>query len=367
MDNLAHSLVGAWMAQAGLKRMTPLATATLVIGANLPDVDGFCSFAGEDTALLYRRGWTHGVLSLLVLPWVLAGAVVLWDRLVRRRGHPERAPVRFRALLLLAYLSVLSHPLLDWLNTYGVRLLMPFDGRWFYGDALFIIDPWVWLLAGASVVMADARTRAGLVGWGLLGAASSALILLTELVPWPVKVLWLGGVAAIVFLRARRASLWPVERVAAVCGAGLAVYIAGMLAGSALAERQAAWWLREQGVVFEWLVAGPLPANPFTRDVIVLAADRYHFVEVDWLGGAAGRFRFSHSSLPREPPGPIVEAALAAPQVRGFRQWLRFPTYNVEAREDGYRVVLQDVRYSRMRRSGIGTAVVELDRELRPR
>ena len=24
---------------------------------------------------------------------------------------------------------------------------MPFDGRWFYGDALFVIDPWFWLVA----------------------------------------------------------------------------------------------------------------------------------------------------------------------------------------------------------------------------
>ena len=22
---------------------------------------------------------------------------------------------------------------------------MPFDHRWFYGDAMFIIDPWLWL------------------------------------------------------------------------------------------------------------------------------------------------------------------------------------------------------------------------------
>ncbi len=30
---------------------------------------------------------------------------------------------------------------MDWLNSYGVRLLMPFSNRWFYGDALYIVDP----------------------------------------------------------------------------------------------------------------------------------------------------------------------------------------------------------------------------------
>jgi len=36
------------------------------------------------------------------------------------------------------------HPTLDWLNTYGMRWLMPFSGRWFYGDAVFIVDPGCW-------------------------------------------------------------------------------------------------------------------------------------------------------------------------------------------------------------------------------
>ena len=39
MDNLCHTLVGAALAQSGLKRRSPLGTVTLLIGANLPDVD----------------------------------------------------------------------------------------------------------------------------------------------------------------------------------------------------------------------------------------------------------------------------------------------------------------------------------------
>jgi inner membrane protein len=366
MDNLAHSLVGAWMAEAGLKRMTPLATVTLVLGANLPDIDGFTMLGSADTSLLLRRGITHGVLALAVLPWMLAGAVMLGDKYLRRRRHPEKEPARFWPLLLLSYLSVLSHTLLDWMNTYGVRVLMPFDGRWFYGDALFIIDPWMWLLAGAAVVMADARARWSIGGWLLLGAATTGLILSTDLAPLPVKLLWLVGIAAIVYLRVRGIRTLSVERVATVCGISLLLYMVAMFAGSRLAERQVAEWLRQQGTEPERLMAGPLPANPFTRDVIALLPGRYEFVEVDWLTGATGRFRISHPSLPREAPNPIVQAALDAPVVRGFVNWLRFPTYRVEEQADGYRVVLQDVRYSRTR-SGIGTEVVELDRQLRLR
>jgi inner membrane protein len=366
MDNLAHSLVGAWMAEAGLKRKTPLATATLIIGANLPDLDGFTMLAGSDTALLLRRGLTHGVVALALQPWLLAGAVVLWDRYLRRRRHPDKEPARFWPLLLLAYLSVLSHPLLDWMNTYGVRVLMPFDGRWFYGDSLFIIDPWMWLLTAASVVMADARARWSMGGWLLLGLATTGLILYTDLAPLPVKGLWLVGIAAIVFLRVRGTRSLPVERVATLCGVTLLLYMVAMFAGSRLAERQVTEWLRQRGTEVERVMAGPLPANPFLRDVIALAPGRYEFIEVDWLAGGAGRLRSSHESLPRAAPSPVIQAALAAPEVRGFVNWMRFPTYRVEEQESGYRVILQDVRYSRAR-SGIGTAVVELDRQLQPR
>ena len=46
---------------------------------------------------------------------------------------------------------MLTHPVLDWLNNYGIRLLMPFSPRWFYGDAVFIIDPWLWLALGGAL------------------------------------------------------------------------------------------------------------------------------------------------------------------------------------------------------------------------
>jgi len=366
MDNLAHSLVGAWMGEAGLKRKTPLATVTLVIGANLPDIDGFLALNNADASLWLRRGNTHGVLALAVLPWLLASAVMLADKYLRRGRHPEKEPARFWPLLLLSYLSVLSHTFLDWMNNYGVRVLMPFDGRWFYGDAIFIIDPWMWLLTGAAVIMADARARWSIGGWLLLGAASTGLILYTDLVPLPVKALWLVGVGAVAYLRVRGIRSLRVERVATVCGIMLLLYLVGMFAGSRLAERQVAQWLRQQGREPEHIVASPLAANPFTRDVIVLLPGRYEFIELDWLAGEAGRFRTSHPPIPREAPNPIVQAALAAPGVKGFVNWLRFPTYRVEEQATGYRVVLEDVRYTRTPNS-IGTAVVELDRQLRPR
>ena len=73
MDNIAHTLAGLALAEAGLKRRTALGTATLAIAANLPDVDALIYFIGDGAdALAFRRGWTHGPIAMLLLPLALA-------------------------------------------------------------------------------------------------------------------------------------------------------------------------------------------------------------------------------------------------------------------------------------------------------
>lgn len=164
MDNLTHSLVGALIGQAGLKRKTGLAMPALIIGANLPDVDATSLLWLEGVQhLAFRRGITHGPIAWVLLPLILAGALWWWDRWQARRGkRPEnRLPVRFGWLYGLAFLATLTHPALDWLNVYGIRLLEPFSSRWFYGDVLFIIDVWMWALLGFATWFSLRREKRG--------------------------------------------------------------------------------------------------------------------------------------------------------------------------------------------------------------
>ena len=159
MDNFCHTLVGAACGEAGLKHKTRFANATLMIAANLPDVDVLSFFTDTDP-ISFRRGWTHGVVAQLTLPIVFTGVMYAWGRL--RPYPPEgglhtRPPLRVGWLLLLSYVGVYSHVFLDYLNNYGVRLLAPFDWRWFYGDAVFIVDPWLWLVLGTGVWLARRR------------------------------------------------------------------------------------------------------------------------------------------------------------------------------------------------------------------
>lgn len=152
------------MGQAGLKRTTGLAMPALIIGANLPDVDAACFFWLEGTEhLAFRRGITHGPPALVLLPLILAGLLWGFDRWQTRRGtRPEaRLPVRFSWLYAMAFVGCLSHPFFDWLNVYGIRLLEPFSSQWFYGDTLFIIDPWLWAMLIGSVWWSRRREKAG--------------------------------------------------------------------------------------------------------------------------------------------------------------------------------------------------------------
>lgn len=141
MDNLTHSLVGAVLGRMGLKRLSPRAMPALIVSANLPDIDSFVAPWFGVTARTAHRGFTHGLGGLLTLPLFVLAMILVWEKL----QPGKEGPIKMGGLLLAGFIGTLSHSLLDLMNTYGVRLLEPFVSRWFYGDALFILDPWIWI------------------------------------------------------------------------------------------------------------------------------------------------------------------------------------------------------------------------------
>lgn len=301
MDNLTHTLVGLALADSGLKRTTRLGTAMLVIGANLPDLDGLMYFVGSSTdALAFRRGWTHGVLAMAALPLLLTGAALGWSRLARsRRGESAGIPLDPRWLLALAAIGIWSHPLLDLLNTYGVRLLMPFSGRWFYGDALFIIDPWVWAALSLGVVLTrilDRRSRS------------------------PAET-----------RRARRPA-----RVAL----GLVVAYAAAMAVSSRAGR--AFVERQSHIPALRTMVAPTPVDPFRREVIRDLGDQYEFGELVLPHPSYAWIRVEATG--RDRPGVLAASATRAGMQ--FLRWSRFPQFVTEHRGDCIRVVMSDARYA---------------------
>jgi len=367
MDNVCHTLVGAALAQSGLKKRSPLATITLLIAANIPDVDVLSLFWGGTAGLGFRRGWTHGILAVPLWPFLLAGAVVLFDRGITKRG------ARFWPLVLVSFVGVVSHPLLDLLNTYGVRLLMPFSDRWFYGDTLFIVDPWLWLLFGSAVMLAWTARRSGVVLWIVIGAATTLLIAMNPLVPAWSRITWLVALAA---LAAGRYLAGPVRSGRlAIGGIVLALaYIASMYTGSRLAEDEVRNWAALSGWRPLRVAAMSVPVESFRRVVIVDTPTRYVLVPVRWINLIGSDrvvdevLRFAPEFIEKGPPHPAIDAALRLPELQGTVRWLRFPSYEVSARPDGgYQVIIRDARFTIGTPQGFGViAVVQLDRNLKP-
>jgi inner membrane protein len=259
-------------------------------------VDVAAHFFGPAADLAFRRGWTHGILALALWPFALTGAMMLADRIVHRiRRATLPSGLVPGQLLLLSSIAILTHPILDTLNTYGMRWLMPFSGRWFFGDTLFIVDPWLWLVLGAGVMLSRSRR----------GRARAAL------------AISLGYVAA--------------------------------MALSTLAARHAARAeiaaLTDQPV--DRLMVSPFPVDPFRRRVVVEQGEVYRTAEFRWLAERhvdPGSMRV----FPKGPADdPAVRAAARTTLGRRFLGWARYPAFQLEPAGAGSFVVhIIDLRYA---------------------
>jgi inner membrane protein len=130
MDNLTHTLTGLALSRSGLNRFCPRAGLLIMIAANIPDIDMLSLIGGPLRNMEIHRGYTH---SLLCLP-AMACIPVALTALISRRRLP------WLTAWSLACVGIISHLLLDWSMSYGVRLLLPFSSRWFYLDLFSLVD-----------------------------------------------------------------------------------------------------------------------------------------------------------------------------------------------------------------------------------
>src|SRR6266545_7844383 len=120
MEPITHLLTGACLSRAGFNRKTALATATIVLAAEAPDLDVVSRLGGRVAGFAHHRGITH---TFIGVPFVAALVVLIVYGWYRRRCHGKPLagpPPRWGLLYGLACLSVLTHLLLDFTNNYGV-------------------------------------------------------------------------------------------------------------------------------------------------------------------------------------------------------------------------------------------------------
>lgn len=269
MENLTHSLLGAALAELALPADATTAQrrtffAVGVVAANLPDADLIYTGITPPPLgyLLHHRGHTHTVAGLLVQALLLG--LVLMAPTVRRHATPLRA-----RLAVLVSLALLSHLVLDSWNSYGVHPFWPVDARWFYGDAVYILEPWLWVLLGTTAAL-NTRNR---VGRWLLGALPGVLaIALAWLDLIPVAALAALLVAAIVVVVI--GGRWSPRIRSGSALAAVAVFVIAMFAvgqhARNLAERAATPGM--SGEVVD-LVMNPQPANPLCWNVLAIILD----------------------------------------------------------------------------------------------
>src|SRR5580765_6509721 len=168
MDNLTHSLVGLTIAKAGLERLSPYATTVCVVSANIADADfAYLVFGDSWTWLNHHRGITHSIVGTVAIGLLIPMLACAIERLVGVISH-RRSRIRFGGLLMASMIAAATHPFLDWTNNYGIRPLLPWSGQWFYGDLVYIVDPYIWLLLGATAFLLISQTKMKMAAWCLV-------------------------------------------------------------------------------------------------------------------------------------------------------------------------------------------------------
>jgi inner membrane protein len=345
MENFTHTLLGFTLAKTGLERATPLATTTLVIASNMPDIDSLMRFRGAFADLETHRGLTHSFIGILVLAIVLTIVLVFLDKRFRLHNDPFRRPIRPLRIFALACLGGLFHVFLDFTNNYGVRPLLPFSDRWFYGDFIFVVDPWIWLILGSSLVWLTTNSSVKVLLWLAVGIMLSLLMgfALQEpsarfpvVIPVAIRIIWFIGLVIIIFGAIRR---WGSagERLARYSLLVLGIYYLGMYMAHNSAIEQVRTQLPAEGVTS--IAAWPMPANPYLWNAVATTSETTYSCYIN-LSGSKSEWTENPVLKPE-----LVEALRTNPRTRSFMKFARYTISGVEESDDSYTINLRDVRF----------------------
>jgi inner membrane protein len=295
VDTITHSLTGLLMSRAGFNRVSPHATAILLLAANAPDLDAGSALGGSLAYIHWHRWIAH---SFIAVPF-LALAVVAVVRLAARK------PLHWGRAFLIGMAGVLSHLLLDSTNAYGIRLLAPFSSTWYRLDITSLTDLWI----GLALVAA------------LAGPAISRLVS--------------------VEIGARPGSARGVA-IFALCFVVVFDFARYALHQRAVATLDARLYANHLPLR---VAAFPFSTTPLWWRGLVEGANFYAIYDVNLLAEfdpSAGRMFY------KPDPSPAIQAAS---RTRTFEEFLRFSRYPlwqvtpVDVPENGLRVEAMDLRF----------------------
>lgn len=326
MENLTHSLIGATLAELALPRDATPSQRTFffasgIIAANLPDADlVYTSITPAPLGyLLHHRGHTHTIVGLAGLAACIG--LVTMIPVLRRLWQPSAA--RYWTLIFAA---LASHLIADAWNSYGVHPFWPLDNRWFYGDAIYILEPWLWTLLGVSVVMNTRSHRGRLIVSALLVIAMSAVVWMGMVSAIALVPLVVAGALLVARLRARppRVRAWASLTLAALFVVSSATVSRGMRDAATLSLAKPP----HRHLVD--VVLNPRPANPLCWTALAIEeANDSLYLRRRNLPFGASVFGFDACGKSSTEWAPVATQSLA--ELRGevvsncrVRAWLQF-------------------------------------------
>jgi inner membrane protein len=306
LEPITHFLTGACTGRAGLNRKTALATLTLVLAAEAPDVDVIGGFWGRAVGFEHHRGFTHSFVGVPIVATVVVSFVYLTWRLRGRKTRDPNLPPRWGLLFAYACLAGLSHILLDFTNNYGVRPFWPFSERWYSWDIVFIFEPVMFglLLLGLVVplIFSLIDKEIGARRRGPRGRIGATVALLGVVLMWGVRDY--NHRRAVNALEARTYREVDPIRVSAY----------------------------------------PAIVNPFKWYGVVETPAFFALAPVDSLSPEVDPEGVMNIHYKPEET-PVTLAAKKSYAGRVFLDWAQYPVTETEVLEDGYIVHFQDLRY----------------------
>ncbi|HAF15254.1 MAG TPA: hypothetical protein DHU55_01655 [Blastocatellia bacterium] len=358
MDNLTHSLVGLAAAKAGLEKLSPGTTTLCVLAASAADADIVALiFGGRWTFLHHHRGITHSIVGTLALALALPLIFYLVDLLIARVRVRPRS-IKLKGLLLASLLVSATHPLLDWANSYGVRLLLPWNARWFYGDLVFIVDPFLWLILGGAVFLLTSKNKKQLALWLVIALITTYLVVFGPATraglanAGLLRLLWITGLVAFVILFKKQSGARWGAKIPVGAFTVVVIYLAGLLIVHSLALRraefEAARIANENSEHVIQVAAMPTLANPL-HWVCVLETERaaYRF-ELGLLGRSRSPSNLVRYEKPDPSRSPAVAEAARDSRSTIFLGFARFPVVRVLGEDCATQTLVQfaDLRYT---------------------
>ena len=355
MDNLTHSLVGLTVAKAGLDKLSPGATTLCVLAANAPDSDiVVLAFGDRWTFLHHHRGITHAIVGVIclavIMPLIFHGVDRTWSRF---KHHPPKT--KLKGLMVASFIASATHPILDWTNNYGIRWFLPWSQKWSYGDLVFIVDPYIWLILGGAMFLLTARTTFSKVIWAVIAALLTFLIIGSPRsggLPYPrlIATFWVVMIIAFIVLKVKGAKeRWGTRIAIVAIGLVLCYWSFLDFAHSraiARGNEEAARMATANSETVARLAAMPRLANPFRWDC-VFETDRamYRFELGLWQRESGNAVRY-------EKPGSDLKGVVDyVSQQRAAQVFLNFARFPVMKLADpncttSTLVQLADLRYT---------------------